>query len=188
MPQVHDTKKQRDQSGNVLFLILIAVALFAALSYVVTNSSRSGGGDSLREKERLAASELLNYIVSVRSGVLRMLISGVPAERLSAYTPNRRTNNGAANTWNDNPSCTTDDCRIFSNKNGVIYKAFTHHAIADDGSFPPGESAPGENDIVLINVEGIGSEENEIALRIGRITPRICNAINMLFNGRAMFG
>jgi hypothetical protein len=187
LTEVSETKKRRNESGNVIFLILIAVALFAALSYVVTNSSRSGG-DDLREKENLAASEILNYIVSVRSGVLRMLISGVPVDKLSSYTPNRISNDGSPNLYDDNPACTSDNCRVFSPVNGVVYKSFVHHGMAVDSSWPAGEQGPGENDIVLINVEGIGTEANDVALRIVNITPRICNAINLLYNGRPMFG
>ena len=54
------------EKGNVLFLILIAVALFAALSYAVTQSSRSGGGDANNETSLINSAQVTQYPASVR--------------------------------------------------------------------------------------------------------------------------
>jgi hypothetical protein len=69
-------KYRSNQRGNVLFLILIAVALFAALSYAVTQSSRSGG-DSARETNILNSAQLAQYPNQIRTAVLRQNIDGV---------------------------------------------------------------------------------------------------------------
>jgi len=67
--------KNSPKAGNVLFLILIAVALFAALSYAVTSSSRSGTGGVGEDKAKLAASTLLQYAAGVEQKLLRMTIT-----------------------------------------------------------------------------------------------------------------
>jgi hypothetical protein len=70
---------KKSQRGNVLFLILIAVALFAALSYAVTQSTR-GGGDANREKAELKAAQILQWHAVLKSETLRFsLRSGIAA-------------------------------------------------------------------------------------------------------------
>ncbi|MGQ0526539.1 MAG: hypothetical protein ACT4OY_00680 [Alphaproteobacteria bacterium] len=62
------------EKGNVLFLILIAVALFAALSYAVTQSSRSGGGDAGSEASLVSSAQITQYPASVRTSIIRQLV------------------------------------------------------------------------------------------------------------------
>lgn len=66
----------RQESGNVLFLILIAVALFAALSYAVTQSTRSGTGSTDREQSLLGSATLTQYPTALRTAIVRMVLAG----------------------------------------------------------------------------------------------------------------
>ena len=71
-----DLKNRKNERGNVLFLILIAVALFAALSYAVTSSSRSGGGDANSETNLINSATITQYPASIRTAIVRMIIGG----------------------------------------------------------------------------------------------------------------
>lgn len=79
-------KTKYTQKGNVLFLILIAVALFAALSYAVTQSSRSGG-DAGRETNILNSAQLTQYPNQIRTAMIRMIIEGTPVTSLEFNAP-----------------------------------------------------------------------------------------------------
>ena len=61
------------QGGNALFLILIAVALFAARSYAVTQTSRGSGGTG-KEEGALRAGEILSYVGTLRQEIDRLII------------------------------------------------------------------------------------------------------------------
>lgn len=75
------------ESGNVLFLILIAVALFAALSYAVTQSTRSGAGDTASETNLISSAQLTQYPAGIRTSVVRMLIGGIAVDDLLFNSP-----------------------------------------------------------------------------------------------------
>ncbi len=78
---------RKSEKGNVLFLILIAVALFAALSYAVTQSTRSGGGSTEREKAILSSASMTQGPTAMRTALIRMVLGGVDVADLLFNTP-----------------------------------------------------------------------------------------------------
>lgn len=84
---VSTTEYRQSERGNVLFLILIAVALFAALSYAVTQSSRSGGGDAGKETNLINSAQLTQYPAGIRTAIVRMIVGGTDATALSFNAP-----------------------------------------------------------------------------------------------------
>lgn len=99
------------QQGNVLFLILIAVALFAALSYVVTNSNRSTAGSVEKDENRLYVARIHQYIVGLRTATQRMLFNGATPATLRLHK--------TGFDWNP---CTNEQYCVFDqNQGGTIY-------------------------------------------------------------------
>lgn len=87
------------QSGNVLFLILIAVMLFGGLSYVVTQSGR-GGGNVNKEQARLDTALAEQCVAHVEHGMNKLqLFHGCAANEISYELPDG-TNENPANPGN----------------------------------------------------------------------------------------
>lgn len=105
------------EKGNALFLILIAVALFAALSYAITQSGR-GGGSIDREEAQIAATQFLDQANLYHNTIMRMMAAyGVDETELSFVNdvwPSFL--NGAAQY--ENPNCITDTCKVFHDAGG----------------------------------------------------------------------
>lgn len=74
------------QRGSVLYYILIAVVLFAALGFAVSNMMRAGSGGNIgAEKDALTADQVLSYARSVRQGAQTLRISNGCAENQISF-------------------------------------------------------------------------------------------------------
>lgn len=75
--------KFKAQNGNVLFIILIAVGLFAALGYAVSSSMQGGGKGITAEQAQLRATELLAYANTLSTSVSQLRLRGCSDTEIS---------------------------------------------------------------------------------------------------------
>lgn len=112
--------KKRAQTGNALFLILIAVALFAALSYAVTSSGR--GNTSIdREKLMITVSKFHDQLSLLQTAVQRMrLAGGMSFADIKFCEEDNPPNNRCDVTATNNVLCTSGDNCLFAPEGGGV--------------------------------------------------------------------
>jgi hypothetical protein len=119
------------ESGNVLFYILLAVVLFAALSFAVARIMQSGSGNPNREVGQLHSSDLIQYADGLKRAVQTMRIRSVEDGDFSFETPDLA---GYA----PHASCSADSCRIFKPAGGGM----NYMPPPDDWLDPAGDGQP----------------------------------------------
>lgn len=152
------------QNGNILFLILIAVALFAALSYTITGSNRTGTNTGAKEKAALSMSSINTYFTTIENGINKvMLFNNCKDIQISFW---RDTNNDSIENGSDdyyNPNAPSDrKCHIFQPEGAAVpYKEFNTYI----GIFG------------TINVQDVGTTANEILVYYP-VSQEDCEAYN----------
>jgi hypothetical protein len=172
MLKVQRTKQVGGEDGNVLFLILIAVALFAALSYAVTQSSRSGGGDT-SETTLISSAQITQYPASIRTSIIRMLVSGnVAADELIFDIPSDFTAScGVAN---------VDRCVFHPKGGGATYSEAPPEVVTTAG--PQEWIFNSENEINLVGTTIGGNAPDvtsaDIIAFLPNVTDLVCRRLN----------
>lgn len=164
--------KRSGERGNVLFLILIAVALFAALSYAVTQSTRSGSGDASGETALISSAQLTQYPAGVRTSIVRMVIAGTDVNELKFNPPS------------DFDSLTTDDERrsaVFHPQGGgAVFTNAPVDMMATSGPNPAGNWYFNmDNQIQDIGLTNIASSEgSDVIAYLPGVTQTVCRKMN----------
>lgn len=156
------------ERGNILFLILLAVVLFAALAYAVTSSMRGGGTNAGTETTQALMSELLNYYAELNGAVQRMmLIDDVKDYQLSFRMTDRDYITGASG----NPNCTSNKCRIFHPEGGGI-------SGKNIAKFRENKVDTYSQRVFYYSVPGAGTEKPDIVLITYGASYELCRALN----------
>lgn len=162
------------QRGNALFIILIAVALLAALSFAVTYSSQTGGDNVVtKEKARLIASEILEYSKTVTNAVAQLRLRGCQDSELSFA-------NVTVNSYTNNNAPTDDTCHVFHPAGGGVSWSVPQAGVTMTSPSPNNSWAIyGNNEVKDVGLSG-GAEYSELLLVLNDLNPAICKEINGL--------
>lgn len=117
----------RDQSGNVLFYILVAVALLAALAYAVSQGSRTTTSGLSAEQARLQAAAIIEYGNALSQAVTQLKLRGYKETDISFE-------NSVVSGYT-NADCSEDACRVFAlDGGGVSWQSVPENAMASTSS------------------------------------------------------
>ncbi|MDY0029406.1 MAG: hypothetical protein RBR86_05640 [Pseudobdellovibrionaceae bacterium] len=160
------------ESGNALFLILIAVALFGALTYAVSSSTRSGStGGGRQEDNEVIASSLLQYASGMAMTVERMRLSnGCSESNISFETP-------LMSYDHTHSPPVLDKCKVFHPSGGGYtyqenlnwYNAASYNTgFKSWATFITGD----------YNIVDVGTDASDLIMFIFPLTLDVCNKIN----------
>lgn len=177
--------RHRAQAGSALFIILIAVTLFAALSYVVAQMMRGGSAEAItEEKANLMADEILNYARAQRQNAQNLKISNGCADLDVSLE------NAALAGYGHTPAA-SDSCKLFHSAGGgmaylkpqeewldMIYAPAP--ALRGQWFFPGKTCVPGTGSAPAGNgCNGDGLDNEAIIAVLPYVRKQVCVSINV---------
>lgn len=165
-----------NQRGNVLFVVLIAIVLFGALSAMVMRTEDYQGSLD-NETVSIETYELLDYAVMIEQAVANLMLAhGCELTELSFDHPDRSNYNTAGHYLNPN-SPSDKSCHIFDEAGGgVPYKEPSQISL-EEGTTEYGVTS-------TFSVHGLGQDSDDVGdsgvelVFITRVIESACNRIN----------
>lgn len=159
--------RARSQAGSAFILILVAIAMFAALSYAVVQGGRNSQSSLTKEQAKLAAREIVAYADTVAKAIQRLRLAGCTETQISFEIPN------PPGGWAANGSAPTDkSCTVFDINGGKVqYTPINTQWLYSTTTtvwWPNGQTA----------VDNIGTVNPELILWARNLKRDVCDEIN----------
>lgn len=166
------------QAGGALFIILIAVSLFAALSFVVMRGNSTNSSNLTSEQTRMAATEIIAYGNSVVDTVQKLKLRGCGNDQLDFANTSWLLDAGSpVHPVGHNPNAASG-CGVFSASEGKL----TPYVFPDNYFIPnaTGTIKIGSSRIRRESMVGLGiTDQEEVLYVLPKLKKEICEAINV---------
>ena len=159
-----------NENGNALWFILLAVALLAFLTGIISRNSSSVDQSGSAERARIKATSMLNYARSVEATVQHMLLNGISENDLDFVE---------VSAAHDNTNCNTAECEVFNVAGGgITYR--TPAKILSDNAHADIWHISTENRVYLSGCDNANNRCTELLLLAKNIPQSICLQINKI--------
>ncbi len=180
MPDHAHTHASRQESGNALWFILMAIVLLAALTIVISRSGSSVNQSGDVERERIAASDMMRTAKGIEQTVRQMQIRGLGESQISFDT--------SALSGYTNPNCDNSGCKVYDKAGGGLTYSTPKPLWLDKGF----SSVSGYGEWVFTHdncIAGVGSGTSscgtgnvDILIALPGIRKGICTQINRMLD------
>ncbi|HEY8190140.1 MAG TPA: hypothetical protein VIF12_05605 [Micavibrio sp.] len=157
---------RQNESGNVMFYILIAIVLLAALSYAISQGGRTSAQNLTGDRERLLATEIVDYADTVKKAVQMLRLRGSQFSDLS-FASDDLAGYGVPDT--------APVHEIFNTAGGaVIYKAPDNAALA----LPSDWIFTATNEVENIGTTSGAADNADLLMILQPLTKNVCVSLN----------
>ncbi|MFP4313127.1 MAG: hypothetical protein ACLFR0_02260 [Alphaproteobacteria bacterium] len=169
---VNSAQTREKERGNALVYVLIAIVLFAALSFTLSrNTDTSEAGGLEEDRAEIYASQIISYAAQAKSVIDQMEAQGVFIEEVDFTLPNDPnfdTNNPVAPIY-----------KVYHPQGGGLNLGTLNDVLIDDSNITtPADPAPGWYMGRFNNVEWSASNNTDIILVAYGINPTLCRILN----------
>ncbi len=160
--------KRKNEHGNVLIYILVAVALLASLSFAVSQSGRGNVQQLNAERARLFGSEILEYATNLGNAVTQLKLRGCDESEINFDNP-------LATGYNNTGAPADNTCDVFHpSGGGLSWQSIPERARNQTASYHPDYFINATN-----QVSGTKTNSGDLAI-YAEINLEVCAAINTL--------